>query len=325
MLRIVSSNPDREMPLHPQAQALLDMLATLPQPDYATLTAPAFRAGIAMSPAFAPGDAVARVDDLHIAGPGGELALRVYHPQATGELPVTLYFHGGGFVACGLDTHDNICRCLAQRAGSLVISVDYRLAPEAPFPAAVDDACAALAWVRQHAQELGGDPARISVAGDSAGGNLAAVAAHHAWTQGWELSQQLLLYPVTDCARATASFREHAANAMLSAAQMDWFGRLYLPDAALALDPRASPLRQTELAGLADATIITAEFDPLRDEGEAYAEALQAAGVAVKLRRWPGQIHGFASMLGMFDDADLVLTHAANALRKAFERDGAAA
>lgn len=305
------------MLLDPQAQAMLHAMSAMPPIDWSRITAPELRAAMA-SASFAPGDAVASVEDRRIPGPGGDIGLRIYRPQADAALPVTLFFHGGGFVLCDLDSHDNLCRGLARRAECIVVSVDYRRAPETKFPGAVEDACVALDWARAQAASFGGDPTRLAVAGDSAGGNLAAAAAQHARSEGLALRHQLLLYPITDCGMQTASYREFADGYYLSAAMMRWFLAQYLPDAQSADDPRASPLRSRELGELAPATIFTVGYDPLRDEGEAYAQALAAAGVTTTLRRWPGQIHGFLSMLGMIDEADRALWAAADALRAAF-------
>jgi len=307
------------MSLDPHVQALLDAMAAQPPPDYARLAPADLRAAMAGGQAmFAPGDAVARIEEREIEGPGGPLRLRLYYPDTAGPLPLTLFFHGGGFVICGLDTHDNLCRCLAARAQTLVVSVDYRLAPEAPFPAAVDDAIAALDWLRQKAAEIGGDAGRIAVAGDSAGGNLAAVVAQHARAQGWPLRHQLLLYPITDCVGESASYAAYAEGYYLTAAMMRWFRGHYLPPGTPVDDARHSPLRQPEFRGLAPATIVTAEYDPLRDEGEAYALSLRLAGVPADLHRQAGQIHGYISMLGAIPAADETLHYAAAALRKAF-------
>lgn len=305
------------MSLDPQVQALLDAMAQMPTPGYATLTAAELRAATSGPSPFAPGDAGVSSEDRVVTGPNGRLALRLYRPQAGGPLPMLLFFHGGGFVACGLDSHDNICRCLAARAGALVVSVDYALAPEAPFPAALEDAQFALDWLDSNAGAIGGDATRIALAGDSAGGNLAAALAQLARRNGPQLRHQLLLYPVLDCAEESDSYREFATGYFLTAEAMHWYRRQYLPNARDARDPRASPLRQNDLAGLPSATIITAEYDPLRDEGEAYAAQLKAAGIAVESRRWPGQIHGFASMLGALDAADAVLDFASKKLRAA--------
>ncbi|MEM5275460.1 alpha/beta hydrolase [Cupriavidus taiwanensis] len=318
------------MPLDPQARAMLDAMAAMPSPDFATLRAADYRAALAAMPGFAPGDAVAAQQDLSLDGPAGPLQARLYRPdepnQADGNaaLPLVIYFHGGGFVLCGLDSHDNICRSLARRSGALVLSVDYRLAPEARFPAAADDAVAAVRWAAAHAAQLGADPTRLAVAGDSAGGNLAAVACQQLRGSGIALRHQLLLYPWLDCsdgAAASASYRDCAQGYFLGAAELDWYRAQYLATPADADDVRASPLRQRDLHGLPPATIITAEFDPLRDQGEAYGAALQRAGGSATVRRWPGQIHGFASMQGVMEAASHVLDAAAAALRQAFGND----
>lgn len=311
------------MPLDPQARAMLDAMAAMPSPDFSTLRAADYRAALAAMPAFAPGDAVAAQHDLTIEGPAGPLRARLYRPQADADaaLPLVIYFHGGGFVLCGLDSHDNICRSLARRSGALVLSVDYRLAPEARFPAAAEDAVAAVRWAAAHAAQLGADASRIAVAGDSAGGNLAAVACQQLRGSGIALCHQLLLYPYLDCsdgAAASASYRECATGYFLSAAELDWYRAQYLAHPADAADVRASPLHQRDLHGLPPATVFTAEFDPLRDQGEAYGEALQRAGNSATVRRWPGQFHGFISMQGAIDAASHALDAGAAALRQAF-------
>ena len=306
------------MTLDPQIKAMLDAMSAMPAVDFSSIGAAEFRALMDGPSAFAPGDAVERVENRSIPGPGGTLDLRLYYGAPGGSLPITVFFHGGGFAIGTLDTHDNICRCLAKRAACLVVSVNYRLAPEAKFPAAVKDACAALAWVHRNARDIGGDASRMAVAGDSAGGNLAAVAAQHWRDHGPALRHQLLLYPVTDWRADTESYRNYAKGYFLTWDMMNWFTRQYLPDEKSADDLRASPLRARDLSGLPSATVITAEYDPLRDEGEAYARAMREAGVAVELHRWPGQIHGFASMLGAVDAAEQALNTAARALREAF-------
>jgi acetyl esterase len=309
------------MPLDPQARAMLDAMAAMPRPDFTTLRAADYRAALAAMPGFAPGDTIAAQHDLTIDGATGPLQARLYRPGDSAELPLIVYFHGGGFVVCGLDSHDNICRTLARRSGALVLSVDYRLAPEARFPAAAEDAVAAVRWAAAHAAQLGADPARIAVAGDSAGGNLAAVACQQLRGSAIALKHQLLLYPYLDCTDAAtraASYRECSEGYFLSAAELDWYRAQYLAHRADAADVRASPLYQRDLHGLPPATIITAEFDPLRDQGEAYGEALQRAGGSAAVRRWPGQLHGFMSMLGVIDAAGDALDAAAASLRIAF-------
>ncbi len=309
------------MPLDPQARAMLDAMAAMPRPDFTTLRAADYRAALAAMPGFAPGDAVAAQQDLTIDGASGPLPARLYRPDDSAVLPLVVYFHGGGFVVCGLDSHDNICRTLARRSGALVLSVDYRLAPEARFPAAAEDAVAAVRWAAAHAAQLGADPARIAVAGDSAGGNLAAVACQQLRGSAIVPRHQLLLYPYLDCtdaATASASYRAYSEGYFLSAAELDWYRAQYLANPADAADVRASPLHQRDLHGLPPVTIITAEFDPLRDQGEAYGEALQRAGGNATVRRWPGQFHGFMSMQGVIDAASGALDAAAASLRLAF-------
>jgi acetyl esterase len=233
---------------------------------------------------------VARVEDITVAG---NIPARV-HAASTGEaLPILVWYHGGGFVIGDLETADRTCRKLASGTGALVVSVDYRLAPEDPFPAGPNDCFSALQWVVDHATQLGGDASRVAVGGDSAGGNLAAVAALQARDEGLPLRYQLLVYPVTDCTMSSSSYEENAEGYFLTRDSMDWFIGHYLSGGAEAKDPRVSPLYADDVRGVAPALVITAEFDPLRDEGEAYAERLRDAGVDVESRRFNGQIHGF--------------------------------
>jgi acetyl esterase len=237
--------------------------------------------------------AVAEVRDVEVEGAAGRLAGRVYRPEAQGALPTIVFFHGGGFVIGDLDTHDNQCRMLCREAEAVVISVDYRLAPEAPFPAGVEDCLAATRWAAEHVAELGGDGDRIAVAGDSAGGNLAAVVAQLARDSGGPaLAAQLLLYPGTDFVGGYPSETENAEGYFLTREDMEWFEGHYTRDADHR-DPRLSPIHAGDLSGLPPAVLVTAEFDPLRDQGEAYGRALEAAGVPVVLRRYDGLIHGF--------------------------------
>ena len=233
-----------------------------------------------------------------------------------------MYFHGGGWVIGSLETHDGTCRELAAGAGCVVVSVDYRLAPEHRYPAAAEDCYAATRWCAEHAAELAIDARRIAVGGDSAGGNLAAVVAQMARDRGGPgLVLQLLVYPVTDHDFGTASYRDNAAGYLLTAADMRWFWGHYLgDDTARGAEPYASPLRAASLAGLPPALVITAELDPLRDEGEAYARALEAAGVAAKLHRYDGMIHGFFGMSAIMDQAVAAVREATGTLRFAFSR-----
>lgn len=307
------------MLLDPQAQAVADLFSQVPPPDFASLTVSQYRHFLAAFPAFAAqDDALASVENGTVGGADGPLNMRLYRPDVVGPLALTVYFHGGGFVSCGLDTHDNICRRLAAQTGSLIVSIDYRLAPEHPFPAGLNDAVAATRWLYANAATMGADASRIAVAGDSAGATLATVVAQQLHGKDLQICHQLLLYPATDSACNSPSQLEMTQTPMLTGQAMRWFWQQYLPDARSGLDPRASPLRQTALQGSPPATVITAEVDPLRDEGEAYAQALVKAGVCVTQRRWPGQFHGFASLLGTLDAADEVLAFSAGQLRQAF-------
>ena len=313
------------MALDPQAQALLAAFAGMPALDFTQLTAPAYRAILAAGGGFAPGDPVAGEEDLLIPTANGSIAARVYRPVVDGGdsnalLPLTVFFHGGGFVSCGLDTHANMCRCLAQRAQTVVLSVDYRLAPEAHFPAAVHDALDAVRWAAANSADLRVRPGALAVAGDSAGGNLAAVAAQQLRHGDVTIAHQLLLYPVVDCASEHPSYESKGDGYFLSADQMRWFKDQYFgptADHTRRADPLASPLAADDLRDVASATIISAEYDPLHDEAEHYAARLAHAGVLTTHVRWPGQIHGFASLLGVLDAADHALTTASHALRHA--------
>lgn len=310
------------MALDPQAQAVLAALAGMPPLDFAQLTAPAYRAMLAAGGGFAPGDAIAAEEDLMIPTASGSIAARLYRPVTEGAddkdlLPLTVFFHGGGFVSCGLDTHANLCRCLAQRARTVVLSVDYRLAPEARFPAAALDACDAVRWAASNSADLRVRPGALAVAGDSAGGNLAAVAAQQLRHSGVNIAHQVLFYPVVDCATEHPSYESMGERYLLTADMMRWFKSEYFAEGSNRADPLASPLAATDLTGVASATIISAEYDPLRDEVEHYAARLAQAGVLTTHLRWPGQMHGFASLLGALDAADHALTLAAQTLRHA--------
>jgi len=231
-----------------------------------------------------------------------------------------VFFHGGGFVMGNLDTHDNLCRSLARQTEAVVVSVAYRLAPESKFPAAPLDCYAATCWLVEHAAELRVDGSRLAVAGDSAGGNLAlAVSQLAARRQGPKISYQCLFYPVTDAGCDSQSFEDFAQSYLLSAGMMRWFWQQYLQDVGQVEDPLASPLRAESLAGLPPTTLITAEFDPLRDEGEAMAECLREAGVPVRVQRCDGMIHGFISMAAFVEGAAQALSDAAADLRGALK------
>jgi acetyl esterase len=246
-------------------------------------------------------DPLDRVEELAIPGPSGDVPARLYASQRGAVRPALIYFHGGGFVLFNLDTHDAVCRALARESGAVVISVDYRLAPEHKFPAGLEDAHAATVWVADNAERLGIDPNRIAVGGDSAGGNLATVVAVRCRDAGGPtLGAQLLIYPVTDMSSfETASHREFGEGYFLTRKAMQWFTGHYIASAGQASHPEVSPLLATDLTGLPPALVMTAEFDPLRDEGEAYANRLQQAGVPTTVSRYPGMIHGFVSMCGV--------------------------
>ena len=283
------------MPLEPEAQAYIDRLAAMNAPALEKMAPADARAQMReMIPALGEPEAVAAVADRTLPGPVGEIPVRVYTPERAATLPVLVYFHGGGWVIGDIETHDGLCRSLARSSGSLIVSVDYRLAPEHKYPAAVEDAYAATRWVAENAVSLGADPERIAVGGDSAGGNLAAVAALMARERGGpRLTFQLLIYPVTDHSFDTPSYHENAEGCLLRREAMAWFWNQYLSRPEEGKEPHASPLRAPDLSGLPPALVITAEYDPLRDEGEAYARWLEAAGVPVTLTRHDGMIHGF--------------------------------
>jgi acetyl esterase len=238
---------------------------------------------------------VAETEDRTVPGAEGELRARVYRPEGERPLPTVIFLHGGGWVIGDLDTHDNMARNICKSAGAVVVAVDYRLAPEHPFPAAAEDAAAAARWIAQHLDEFGGDQ-RLGVAGDSAGGNLAAVVAQTLRADGTPLTAQLLIYPAVDAEGEYPSRVENAKGYFLEKDTMDWFYGHYASGWHDAKDVRLSPLHGADLSGLPPAVVVTAEYDPLRDEGEAYGRALQAAGVPAEVLRYDGMIHGFFDM-----------------------------
>lgn len=243
---------------------------------------------------------VGNVEDRTVPGPAGEIPVRIYHPLDSADagtgLPVLVYFHGGGFVLCDLDSHDSCCRRLANGIGAIVVSVDYRLAPEHPYPAAVDDALAATEWVAAHAGELGGDPARLVVAGDSAGGNLAAVVAMTARDRGGPtIAFQVLIYPVVDQRRKSSLSSPHTKSGVLTAEHMQWFTAQYLGDSGAQSEVSASPILG-DMTGLPDGHVLTGALDPLCEEGEEYARMLAAGGAKVSVRRYDRGFHGFFNL-----------------------------
>jgi acetyl esterase len=263
--------------------------------------------------------AVGRIIDRSIPGPAGEIRIRIATPEGDGPFPALVFFHGGGWVVGSIATHDLLTRSIVNAARLAVVSVEYRLAPEHRYPAAVEDAFAATAWVAANATSIGIDPARIGVAGDSAGGNLAAVVALMARDQGDPLlAFQLLIYPITNGDLDTTSYRDYSTGYMLTREAMKWYWDQYVPDVIMRAEPYVSPLRAVDLSGLPPALVVTAEYDVLRDEGEAYAVRLQGADVAVRLFRYEGLIHGFLRRTAMFAKARMALDEIADDLRSTF-------
>jgi acetyl esterase len=307
------------VPLDPQIAAMrAERMARGATPLY-EMTLERARAADLADIRAAGGDAepVFEVTDTTFPGKDGDLPVRVYRPAADRPLATLAYFFGGGWTLGGIDTSDGVCRALANAAGCLVVTPGYRLAPEHPFPAAVEDCLAAVSWVEENADALGADPARIAVGGDSAGGNLAAVVALQARDRGVRLAAQLLVYPNTCYRSDTDSLRDNDDRWMFNRHSVDWYWRNYLPDPELGRDPRVSPLLAPDLSGLPPALVITAEYDPLRDEGERYAERMRAAGVPVELTRYDGMAHGFFTMSGVLPDARRAVAQAARYLRTA--------
>lgn len=309
------------MPLAPAAASLLQQMAEAGAPPLNELSpAEARVAAEGFVPLGGPGDDVAEVTDRTIPGPYGDIPVRVYRPNS-GEslLPCLVYFHGGGWVIGTPDSTDAICKALANRAECVVVSVDYRLAPEHKFPVPLDDCYAAVEWIAVHGAAISVDRSRVAVGGDSAGGNLAAAVALRARGNTFPaLRMQLLVYPVTDHSYDTKSYVDNGDGYLLTTDMMRWFWDHYLTSDEDGKNPLASPLRAATHERLPPALVITAEFDPLRDEGEAYAEALQKAGVPVTMARYDGMIHAFWQMLAVFPEASKAADQAAAALRAAF-------
>lgn len=306
------------MPLHPQCKAFLDMLAAGGGKPLEQLpVAEARQVAGAMIELGGPEEPVAHLENRTVPGPAGPVPVRVYRPSAAESLPALMFFHGGGFVIGGLDSHDRQCRGLANASGCVIVAVDYRLAPEHPFPAAPEDAYAATQYVAAHPAEFGIDPRRLGVAGDSAGANLATVVALMARDRGGPpLKFQLLIYPVVDFDDESPSVHEYGKDHFLTRETMDWFALQYAPGASRR-EVYASPLNAPDVSGLPPAMVVTAECDPLRDQGEAYARKLQQAGVAVELKRYDGMIHPFFNLGGIVDTARAATADVAAAVRRA--------
>jgi acetyl esterase len=307
--------------LHPEVQLALKLLALAGEPPLQELAPDQARQRVAKDARTFEGPKIQvdRVQELRINGAAGPLGARLYVPRqpSSGSAadPLLIYYHGGGFVVCDLETHDNLCRFLASRAGLRVLSLDYRLAPEHRFPAAHDDAVAALRDAAARADELGIDPGRIAVGGDSAGGNLAAGVAQATAGNGVGPAFQLLLYPWLDLSTKRRSCALFGDGFYLTEADLDWYRQQYVAEEADVSDPRCSPLLTPDLANLAPAYIAVAGFDPLRDEGEEYAARLHQAGVTVALQRHAGMIHGFANTIAVGHAGQEAMLQAAGALR----------
>jgi acetyl esterase len=286
------------MPLDPTAKVMLDLMGDLLSigPD-ATPEQVREKMNTGMASELAPRHPVHKVVDRTIPGPDAPIPVRVYWPSAEEALPVLVWLHGGGWVIGNLDTHDQLCRLLCDGSGAIVVSVDYRLAPEAKFPCAVEDCVAAWEWITKNAAEIGGDSERVALGGDSAGGNLAAVVPLIARERGLQApALQLLVYPVTDYEFESPSMIDNAKGYMLETEHVAWFFDHYATTSDDFEDWRCSPMRAIDLSGLPPAVVITAEFDPLRDQGEAYGRRLQGAGVPTEIIRVDGVFHGFFGM-----------------------------
>jgi len=316
------------VPLDPQIQAIRDQRERDNVPPLYAMSLTEARAADLASIREGGGEPepVHEVANLKITGPGGELPLRLYRPArrlyrpaSERPLPALIYFFGGGWVLGTIDTADGVSRSLANASGALVVVVGYRLAPEHRFPAAIDDCYTAVRWIAGHAAEIGADPARLAVGGDSAGGNLAAGVALRARADGPALAGQLLVYPNTDQLADDQSMRAVDDPFLFNRHSVAWYRQHYLTDPGDAANPLASPLRAESLAGLPPALVITAEYDPLRDQGEAYARRLADEGVQVELSRYPGMAHGFFTMVGTVDASRAAIEQAASRLRAWFD------
>ncbi|CAB1076308.1 Esterase/lipase [Olavius algarvensis Delta 1 endosymbiont] len=309
------------MSLDPQVVKILEEAQSLGLPDYQDLSPTEARQQMRdHAPPVQPNLAVEKVVGRTIPGPEGNIPIRLYYPAGDGLFPTVVYFHGGGWVIGDLETHHAFCHALAKSSGCLVVAVDYRLAPEHRYPAAVEDAYAATKWVAENAETIQADPDRFAVCGDSAGGHLAAVVSMMARDRkGPGIDLQILIYPITDCRFDTPSYDENREGYMLTRDLMKWFWNYFINDESEADDPYVSPLRAKDLSGLPPALILTAGYDPLRDEGEAYGRRLQEAGVNVTLSRYPGMIHAFIRMTAVLDKANEALGEVAGMLKVAFK------
>lgn len=307
--------------LHPQLKAMLEDVATANYPDQIEVPVDeARRITVERAQRFyGPAEPVARVEALTIPGPAGPLKARIYAVESDEPLPVMVYFHGGGWVLGDVDSHDKGVRAVTNAAHCMSVSVEYRRAPETAFPGAIDDCFAALAWIAENAASFGGDGSRLAVAGDSAGGNLAAACALMAKERGApDLAFQLLIYPVVDYGLETDAYRDHADTLVLNRDRMAYFWEQYVPDVAQRTDWRAAPLRAPDHSGLPPALILGSGIDPLYAEGVAYTEKLKAAGVAAEHVGYPRMTHAFFQAPALLDDSRDAIDRAGAALRKAF-------
>ena len=310
------------MPLTAETEALLKTFAEAEGPTLQEMTPQEARAAYREMRALQgePED-VAVVEERTVPGPAGDIPVRVYRPEGAGAFPALVYYHGGGWIIGDLDTHDPLCRHFANAAGCVVVVPDYRLAPEHKYPAAADDCYAATKWVAEQGAEIGVDRSRIAVGGDSSGGNLAAVVALMARDRGGPtLAAQVLIYPVTDHRFDTASYRDNGKGYFLETDLMQLFWDSYLSGDDDGAQPYASPLRAPDVSGVAPAHIITAEFDVLRDEGEAYGKRLQEAGVATQIQRYDGMMHGFVQFGAAIPQAHDAIADVVAGLKAAFSR-----
>ena len=306
------------MPVDPQVQALLSELAALGRPPLYELSVKDARVAAEDMRALAGEPIeVGSVRDTTIPVEGDEIGARVYTPQGAGPHPVVMFFHGGGWVICSLDTHDNVARAICRDAEAVVVSVDYRMAPEHRYPTAAHDCFAATRWVADNAASLGADASRLAVCGDSAGGNLSAVVSQMARDDGGpRIRYVALIYPAVDMTRTGGSLDENASGYFLETAGMHWFMNHYLSEAERE-ETMASPLLHEDLSRLPDCFIATCEYDPLRDEAEAYGDALRANGVHVETKRYDGMIHGAATLTGVLDGGRRLVSEVAAHLRHA--------
>ncbi|MDA0264720.1 MAG: alpha/beta hydrolase [Chloroflexi bacterium] len=310
------------MPLDPQVIKVMESVAALGLPAAHTVSPAEARINAAKRPR-APGPEVAKVMDRTIPGPDGDVPVRIYTPEGDGPFPILAWFHGGGWVVGDLESADGSARSLCVGGRCVVVSVDYRLAPDTKFPGPAEDCWAATTWAVENAAGINGDPTRLAVGGDSAGGNLAAAMCLMAADRGGpKIAAQILVYPVTDVDFNTGSYSQNAEGYSLTKTTMQYYWECYIDVAKDASNPYAAPMQAKSLAGQPPALVITAEFDPLRDEGEAYAKRLQEAGVATTSTRYDGVIHGFFSMGAVVDKGRQAVDEASAALRSAFSRAG---